>query len=154
MDSFREPLQFCFHPVAELARVFVEFFPFDDFEDFQRDGAGERRAAESRAVRARPQQIRQTARAPRTRRWETAAERFGHRKAVGQKFFAAGNTFENPLKALEFPGRIMAALHAVHEQQQFLLVAQRAQAEQIFRRGGRDAAFALHAFDQNGDGRG
>ena len=48
----------------------------------------------------------------------------------------------------------MAALHAVHEQQQFFLVAQRAQAEQIFRRGGRDAAFALHAFNQNGDGRG
>ena len=27
-------------------------------------------------------------------------------------------------------------------------------AEQIFRRGGRDTAFALHAFDQDGDGRG
>ena len=48
----------------------------------------------------------------------------------------------------------MSALHAVHEQQQFFLVAQRAQAEQIFRRGGRDAAFALHAFDHDGDGRG
>ena len=48
----------------------------------------------------------------------------------------------------------MAALDAVHEQQQFFLVAQLPQAEQIFRRGGRDAAFALHAFDQDGDGRG
>ena len=48
----------------------------------------------------------------------------------------------------------MSALHAVHEQQEFFLVAQRAQAEQIFRRGGRDAAFALHAFNQDGDRRG
>ncbi len=47
----------------------------------------------------------------------------------------------------------MSALHAVHEQQQFFLVAQRAQAEQIFRRGGRHAAFALHAFNHDGDRR-
>jgi len=60
--------------------------------------------------------------------------------------------FENPLKALEFSGPVMAALHAVHEQQHFLLVAQGAQAQQVFRHGGRDAAFALHAFDQDGDG--
>jgi hypothetical protein len=59
--------------------------------------------------------------------------------------------FENPLEALEFSGAEMSALHAVHEQQQFFLVAQPPQAEQIFRRGGRDAAFALHAFNQNGD---
>ena len=48
----------------------------------------------------------------------------------------------------------MAALHAVHEQEQFFLVAQLPQAKQVFRRRGRDAAFALHAFNQNGDRRG
>ncbi len=43
----------------------------------------------------------------------------------------------------------MAALHAVHQEQQLLLVTQLAQPQQIVRRGGRDAAFALHAFNQN-----
>ena len=62
--------------------------------------------------------------------------------------------FQNPLKTLEPAGAIMSALHAVQEQQQLFLVAQRAQAEQIFRRGRRDAAFALHALNHDGDGRG
>ena len=48
----------------------------------------------------------------------------------------------------------MPALDAVHEQQEFFLVAQRAQAEQIFGRGRRDTAFALHAFHEDGDSRG
>jgi hypothetical protein len=74
--------------------------------------------------------------------------------AIGQKFLAAGNVFQNPLKALEPAGAIMSALNAVHEQQKLFLVAQRAQTEQIFRRGRRDAAFALHAFHQDGDSRG
>ena len=47
----------------------------------------------------------------------------------------------------------MSALNAVQEQQQLFLVAQRAQAEQIFGCGRGDAAFALHAFHQDGDGR-
>ena len=45
----------------------------------------------------------------------------------------------------------MSALHTIHEQQQFFLVAQRAQAQQIFRRSGRDAALALHALNQDGN---
>ena len=45
----------------------------------------------------------------------------------------------------------MTALDAVHEQEHFLLVAQRAQAEQVFWRRGRDTAFTLHAFDQYGN---
>ena len=48
----------------------------------------------------------------------------------------------------------MSALDAVQEQQQFFLVAQRAQAEQVFGRGRGDTALALHAFHHNGDGRG
>ena len=48
----------------------------------------------------------------------------------------------------------MSALHAIQEQQQFFLVAQRAQSEQVFGRGRRDATFALHAFHHDGDGRG
>ena len=45
----------------------------------------------------------------------------------------------------------MSALHAVHEQQDFLLVAQGAQAEEIFGRCGRDAALSLHAFNHDGN---
>ena len=72
----------------------------------------------------------------------------------GRNFSPPGTLSRIRWKLWNFPRAIMAALHAVHEQQQFFLVAQRAQAEQIFRRGGRDAAFALHAFNHDGDGRG
>jgi hypothetical protein len=46
----------------------------------------------------------------------------------------------------------MSALDAVHEQQQFFLVAQRAQAQQIVRGRRRDSALTLNALDQNGHG--
>ena len=48
----------------------------------------------------------------------------------------------------------MAALNAVHEQQYFFLIAQGAQAQEIFGGGGRHAAFALHAFNHDGGGGG
>ena len=72
----------------------------------------------------------------------------------GRNLPPPGTIFQNPLEALEFSRAEMAALDAVHEQQQLFLVAQRAQAQQIFRRRGRDAALALDALDQNGGGRG
>ena len=48
----------------------------------------------------------------------------------------------------------MPVLHAVHEEQQLLLVAQLPQAEQILRRRLQHASFGLDAFDQHGRGRG
>ena len=48
----------------------------------------------------------------------------------------------------------MAALHGVDEQEKFLLIAQTAQAEEVFRGRGGDAAFALYAFNQYGGGGG
>ena len=104
--------------------MFIQLFALDDLENFQRHGAGQRRAAKGRGVRARPQQIRIRRAHPERADGKSAAERLGHRKAVGQKLFAAGNAFQNPLEALESSGPEMAALHAVHEQQQFFLVAQ------------------------------
>ena len=81
---------------------------------------------------------------------KSAAERLGHRDAVRQECVTPGNAFEDSLETLEPARAIVSALHAVQEQQQFLFIAQRAQAEQIFRRRGDDTALALDAFDQDG----
>ena len=44
------------------------------------------------------------------------------------------------------PGTLVSV---ISDEEHAVLVAQRPQAEQVFRRGGRDAALALHALDQN-----
>ena len=44
----------------------------------------------------------------------------------------------------------MSALHRIDEQQQPLLIAQLAQAQQVFGRCRGDAAFALDALDEDG----
>ena len=64
--------------------------------------------------------------------------------------FSPPGTFQDALKTLESAAAEMAALHAVHEQQQLLFVAQLAQAEEVLRGGGHHAAFALDALDHNG----
>ena len=61
---------------------------------------------------------------------------------------------QNALKTLEPPGAKMPALHAVHQQQQLLLIAQLPQTQQIFRLRRHDPDFPLHAFHQNGRGGG
>ena len=149
-----EPVQFMLQPFAELPRVGIQLFRFDHFQDFQRHSAGQRRAAEGGTVRAGSEQAGIRFANPERADGEAAAERFRHGEAVGQKVFAAGHAFENPLETLELAGAIMAALNAVHEQQYFFLIAQGAQAQEIFGGGGRHAAFALHAFDHDGGGGG
>ena len=140
--------------VADLARVVGQLLALDHLEYLQGDRAGERRAAVSGAVRARAEQIGVGRPHPERAHGESAAQRLGHRDAVRQELLAARHAFEDALEALEAAGAEMPALHAVHEQQQLLFVAQLAQAEQVFRRGGRHAAFALDAFDHDGGRRG
>ena len=135
--------------VADLARVVRQFLALDHLEDLQGDRAGQRRAAISRAVGAGAQQIGVGRAHPERADGEAAAERLGHRDAVRQERLAARHAFEDALKALEPAAAEMAALHAVHEQQQLLLIAQLAQAQQVLRRRGRHPAFALDAFDQD-----
>ena len=149
-----ECLQAALEIVADLARVVGQLLALDHLQYLQGDRAGERRAAISRAVGACAQQIGVGRAHPERADGEPAAQRLGHRDAVRQELLAARHAFEDALKALETAGAEMAALHAVHEQQQLLLVAQLAQAEQVFGRGGHHAAFALDAFDHDGGGRG
>src|ERR1043166_1471621 len=61
--------------------------------------------------------------------------------------------FENALVTLESACAKMATLHFVHEKKELPFIAQLTQAEQVVRSSGRDAAFALHALDENRSGR-
>ena len=72
--------------------------------------------------------------------------------SIGQETFPAWNPFHDALETLEAPAAEMAALDSIHHEQQFFLVAQLAQAEQIFGCGWGHAAFALDSFDENRNG--
>src|SRR5690606_32956335 len=60
---------------------------------------------------------------------------------------------EDALEALVTAGAEMSALDRIHHEQQALLVAQLAESAEVLRGGGRDAALALDALDEDG-GRG
>ncbi len=77
---------------------------------------------------------------------ESAAEGLGHGNAVGPDAVV--------LEAEPFAGAADAGLHFVEEEQDFLFVAERAQAGHEFGGGGHDAAFALDGLAQDGDGGG
>ena len=73
---------------------------------------------------ARAQQVRVGRPHPERADGESAAQGLGHRDAIGQERVAPRHAFEDALEALEASGAEMAALHAVHEQQEFLFIAQ------------------------------
>src|SRR5205823_6361347 len=110
----------------------------------------------------RPQQVSVGLAHPKSANWKTAAERLGHRHPVRKKTsrtLSARSTrsrllrrfvFENPLKALKAATAEMAALHFIHEEQEFIFSTQLPKADQVLGRGGVETAFALYAFDQNG----
>ena len=132
---WRQLLQAVLEESAGLPRVVGQLLALDDLENLQRDRAGQRRAAESRAVRARRRANRRKARAPKKRRWGSRRPSdLAIEMPSGRNCLAAGHAFEDALEALEPAGAEVPALHAVHEQQQLLLVAQPAQAQQVFRR--------------------
>lgn len=85
---------------------------------------------------------------------KAAAERLGHRVTIGPEALQLRHALQNALKTLEASGAKVSTLHAIDEQQQMLLVAKSAQSEEVIRVGGIDAALALNAFDQDGDGGG
>src|SRR5581483_4828605 len=96
---------------AHRPRVGGELFLLDNLKDFERDGATEGSAAVSAGMCARAQQVCVGLPDPEGAHGKSAADGLGHRNAVGRELLAAGNTFQQPLPALESSCPEMAALH-------------------------------------------
>ena len=61
----------------------------------------------------------------------------------------ASLVFQNALETLKSARSKVTALHFVHEQQQFLFIAELSEPQQIFRCGRSDTPFALNSFDHD-----
>src|SRR5262245_57455642 len=145
-----QPLQLILKPSAEFPRVLCEPCALDNVEDTQRYGTAQRRSAERGAMRPRAKKARVLFAHPDRADGESTPQRLGHGDGIRQERLMTGDVFENALETLETAGAEVAALDAVHEEQEILLVAQLAQAQQIFRQGWSNTAFTLDAFDENG----
>ncbi len=132
--------------------VLGELFPLDHVEDRERHRAGQRRSAVSRAVTARTKNILVRLANPDRADRITGPERLGHRDGIGRKIFRTLNSLQNPLVTLPPARPEIAVLHAVPKEEQVVLPGQFPQAKKVFRRGCEDAALALDALDQHGDG--
>ena len=151
------PLEFGGEPVAGAPDVVGEVVAFDDLEDLERDGRGERRAAESGAMGARSEDVAQVDAVdlvayPKGSDGKSTPEGLGHGKAVDAEVLGAGEAFEDALVALESAGAEVAALDGVDQQEESVFVAQGAETEQVIDGGRGDAPFALDAFDEDGGG--
>src|SRR5260221_400092 len=111
--------------------VLIQFFGPNHLKDFKSHRAAERRSAKGGAVRAGPEQVRVPVAGPESPDRKPAAEGLRHGDAVWDKTSAARNPLQNALEALKPPSAEVAALDAVNQQEQPLLIAELAQAEQI-----------------------
>ena len=139
--------QFIDKKLAKLAGVGSQVVTIDDLENLVRDRAGQRIAAERRAVSAGAKHFGVLLRNPHSAHWETAAESLGHADGIRQEI--ANLVAEYRLKTLERPGAKMPALHTVPQQQQIVFAAKCAQAKQVFRRRWMDATLALDALNHH-----
>ena len=132
---------------AHLGGILCKRVAVDDLEDFVRYGAGQRIAAEGRAVRPRAKHVDVHFGNPNGPHREAAAKRLCHAHGVRQ--IVTKLITENGLKTLERAGAKVPALYAVPKQQQVFLVAQFAEAKQVVGGGRPDAALTLHTFDHH-----
>ncbi len=131
-------------------RVVAEFFVEDRAQCGDADGAGERRAAVSRAVRAGAEHLAQIAAIvdPKGAEREAAADRLGPTDAVGLNLIAR----DDAAPSGHFTGAAETDLHFVQKQQQVLFTAQTLRRPQELGRGRIHAAFSLNGLHEDGDG--
>ena len=122
----------------------------DDIEHRQRHAAREWRSAIGCAVAAG---VNTSGTAPRSRPrpWGNPRRSTSPSQSHRAEILPIFNAFENPLVALPPAGPEIAVLHTVPQEQQIVLLGQRPQAEQVFRRRDEHAAFALDSLDLHRD---